>query len=66
VGYDTAMLGTFNSWMLELPALLQLVVAFAVIGALGVIPLFMWLGYAVASTPDAGPGSRNRPPQATP
>jgi hypothetical protein len=54
------MLGTFNSWMLDLPVVFQLVVAFAVIGAIGTIPLFMWLGYAVASTPDTGRDSRSR------
>jgi hypothetical protein len=53
------MLATFNDWMLGLPAVLQLLVAFAVLFAIGSIPLLMWLAYAVVSTPDVVPGRRD-------
>jgi hypothetical protein len=44
------MLGTFSDWMLNLPVVLQVLVAFAVITVIGIAPLLLWLGYAVAST----------------
>jgi hypothetical protein len=50
---------TFNDWMLGLPVILQLMVAFAVLFTIGLIPLVMWLGYAVTSTPDVLPGRRD-------
>jgi hypothetical protein len=52
------MVGTFSEWMLGLPVLLQLLVAFAVISAVGATPLLMWLALAFVSTADAGQGSR--------
>ena len=58
--YDGGMVGTFSEWMLGLPVLLQLLVAFAVISAIGATPLLMWLALAFVSTPDTGPGSRDR------
>lgn len=52
MGYDVGMLGTFNDWMLGLPAVLQLLVAFATIFVIGTIPLLMWLAFVLVSTRD--------------
>jgi hypothetical protein len=60
VGYDAAMLATFSDWMLGLPSIIQVVVAFAVLMAIGMIPLLLWLGYAVATTRDAMQADRDR------
>jgi hypothetical protein len=53
------MLGTFNDWMLSLPALLQVLVALATLTVIGLTPLLLWLGYAVVSTRDASRGGQN-------
>jgi hypothetical protein len=53
------MLGTFNDWMLSLPALLQVLVALATLTVIGLTPLLLWLGYAVVSTRDASRGGRD-------
>lgn len=47
------MLATFSDWMLGLPSIVQVLVAFAVLMAIGLAPLVLWLGYAVATTRDA-------------
>jgi hypothetical protein len=47
------MLATFNDWMLGLPAIPQVLVAFAVLMAIGLTPLLLWLGYAIASTKES-------------
>lgn len=54
------MLATFNDWMLQLPSILQVLVAFAVLMAIGMAPLVLWLGYAVATTRDAMQADSNR------
>jgi hypothetical protein len=56
------MVATFSEWMLGLPVLLQLLIAFAVISAIGATPLLMWLTLAFVSTPDTGQGSRGGRP----
>ncbi len=53
------MLGTFNDWMLSLPALLLVLVALATLTVIGLTPLLLWLGYAVISTRDASRGSQD-------
>ena len=57
-----SMLATFNDWMLGLPALLQVIVAFAVLSVIGLAPLVLWLGYAVASTGGSWQGRRGARP----
>jgi hypothetical protein len=52
------MLGTYNDWMLSLPAILQLLVALATLTVIGLTPLLLWLGFAVISTRDASRGSQ--------
>jgi hypothetical protein len=47
------MLGTYNDWMLSLPAILQVLVALATLTVIGLTPLLLWLGFAVISTRDA-------------
>ncbi len=54
------MLATFNDWMFQLPLILQVLVAFAVLMAIGMIPLVLWLGYAVATTRDAMQAEQDR------
>ena len=54
------MLATFSEWMFELPLILQVLVAFAVLMAIGLAPLVLWLGYAVATTRDAMQADRDR------
>ena len=54
------MLATFNDWMFELPLILQVLVAFAVLMAIGAVPLVLWLGYAVATTRDAMQAEQDR------
>lgn len=54
------MLATFSEWMLGLPSIIQVVVAFAVLMAIGLAPLVLWLGYAVATTRDAMQADRDR------
>lgn len=54
------MLATFSDWMLGLPAILQVLVAFAVLMAIGMTPLLLWLGYAVGTTRDAMQADRDR------
>jgi hypothetical protein len=54
------MLATFSDWMLGLPSILQVVVAFAVLMAIGFGPLVLWLGYAVATTRDAMHAEQDR------
>ena len=54
------MLATFNDWMFQLPLILQVLVAFAVLMAIGMIPLVLWLGYAVATTRDAMRAEQDR------
>jgi hypothetical protein len=58
--YDAGMLATFSDWMLGLPSILQMLVAFAVLMAIGLAPLVLWLGYAVATTRDAMQADRDR------
>jgi hypothetical protein len=58
--YDARMLATFSDWMLGLPSILQVVVAFAVLMAIGATPLLLWLGYAVATTRDAMHADQDR------
>ena len=53
------MLGTYNDWMLSLPAILQVLVALATLTVIGLTPLLLWLGYAVISTRDASRGSQD-------
>ena len=60
LGYDATMLATFSDWMLGLPSILQVLVAFAVLMAIGLAPLVLWLGYAVATTRDDMQGDRDR------
>ena len=60
LGYHAAMLATFNDWMFELPLILQVLVAFAVLMAIGTVPLVLWLGYAVATTRDEMQAERDR------
>ena len=55
------MLGTFNDWMLGLPVIPQLLVAFAAIFAIGATPLLMWVAFVWLSTPDASHDSQGRP-----
>ncbi len=57
------MLATFSDWMLGLPSILQVLVAFAVLMAIGTVPLLLWLGYAVATTRDAMEAERDRTKQ---
>jgi hypothetical protein len=57
------MLATFSDWMLELPSILQVLVAFAVLMAIGMAPLVLWLGYAVATTRDGMQAERDRTKQ---
>jgi hypothetical protein len=57
------MLATFSEWMLGLPSILQVLVAFAVLMAIGMAPLVLWLGYAVATTRDAMHADRDRTKQ---
>ena len=52
------MVATFSDWMLSLPVVLQVLVAFAVITVIGLGPLVLWLGYAVASTREPWQGRR--------
>ena len=59
MGYDAGMLGTYNDWMLSLPAILQVLVALATLTVIGLTPLLLWLGYAVVSTRDASRGSQD-------
>ena len=54
------MLATFNDWMLGLPVVLQALVAFAVISAIGLTPLLLWLVFAVVSTSEPWQGRRHR------
>ncbi len=54
------MLATFNDWMFELPLILQVLAAFAVLMVIGMVPLVLWLGYAVATTRDAMQAERDR------
>lgn len=63
LGYDAAMLATFSEWMLGLPSILQILVALAVLMAIGLAPLVLWLGYAVATTRDAMQAERDRTKQ---
>ena len=60
LGYDATMLATFSDWMLGLPSILQVLVAFAVLMAIGLAPLLLWLGYAVATTRDDMQADRDR------
>jgi hypothetical protein len=60
LGYDASVLATFSEWMLGLPSIIQVVVAFAVLMAIGLAPLVLWLGYAVATTRDAMQADRDR------
>ncbi len=53
------MLGTYNDWMLSLPAVLQLLVALATLTVIGLTPLLLWLGFAVISTRDASHGRQD-------
>ena len=53
------MLGTYNDWMLSLPAILQVLVALATLTVIGLTPLLLWLGFAVISTRDASRGSQD-------
>ena len=53
------MLGTFNDWMLSLPAIPLVIVALATLTVIGLTPLLLWLGYAVISTRDASRGSQD-------
>ena len=39
------MLGTYNDWMLSLPAILQVLVALATLTVIGLTPMLLWLGY---------------------
>jgi hypothetical protein len=55
------MLGTYNDWMLGLPAVLQVLVALTTLTVIGLTPLLLWLGYAVLSTRDASRGSQIPP-----
>jgi len=54
------MLATLNDWMLGLPVVLQALVAFAVISAIGLTPLVLWLVFAVVSTSEPWQGRRYR------
>jgi hypothetical protein len=54
------MLGTFSDWMLGLPVVLQALLAFAVISIIGLAPLLLWLGYAVATTGEPWQGRQKR------
>jgi len=47
------MVGTFNDWMLSLPAIPQVLVALATLSVIGLTPMLLWLGFAVISTRDA-------------
>jgi hypothetical protein len=60
MGYALGMLGTFNDWMLGLPAILQVLVASAVLLAIGMAPLLIWLAFAMASTRDAALADQDR------
>ena len=60
MGYGVGMLGTFNDWMLGLPAIIQVLVASAVLMAIGMAPLVIWLGWAMASTRDASQVDQDR------
>ena len=59
MGYDAGMLGTYNDWMLSLPAVLQVLVALATLSVIGLTPLLLWLGFAVISTRDASRGGQD-------
>ena len=59
LGYDAGMLGTYNDWMLSLPAVLQVLVALATLTVIGLTPFLLWLGYAVVSTRDASRGGQD-------
>ena len=61
LGYDAGMLGTYNDWMLSLPAVLQVLVALATLTVIGLTPLLLWLGFAVVSTRDASRGDAGIP-----
>jgi len=54
------VLASFATWIDGLPSLVELVIAFAILGALGSIPIILWLGYAVATTPEVRPRRRSR------
>jgi hypothetical protein len=65
-GTVRAVLASFATWVDGLPSLVELVICFAILGALGSIPIILWLGLAVSTTPEARPRRRSRDDAASP
>jgi len=60
------VLASFATWVDGLPSLVELVICFAILGALGSIPIILWLGLAVSTTPEVRPRRRSRDAAASP
>ncbi len=57
------MLATFSDWMLGLPSILQVLVAFAVLMAIGMAPLIALAGVRRGHDADAMQAERDRTKQ---